>query len=220
MEGTGKPDPAAYQQSLAQRTGWIRRWNLFMRDYPLLLCPVLFEPPFQQGRDTASSESSLFLREVQMPNFTIPVLGLPAISVPTGTPDGLPTGVQIVAPRFGKTFCWMLPRSSKRAGRLPRTRRRGGRELRSSKVRRAVGDAVGDRADVAALNLRPHKVSGIATTRSMFRNKGFTNDRSWRRALAVCDRGFAVALSLTQIVGRVAYAPVLHKDQIPSSIVA
>jgi amidase len=100
MEGTGKPDPAAYMQSLARRTGWIRRWNLFMRDYPPLLCPVSFEPPFQQGRDTASSESSLFLREVQMPNFTIPVLGLPAISVPTGTPDGLPMGVQIVAPRF------------------------------------------------------------------------------------------------------------------------
>ena len=100
MEVVGEPDAAAYMQSLARRTGWVRRWNLFMTDYPLLLCPTSFESPFAQGRDTASRESSLFLRQVQMPSFTIPVLGFPAISVPTGVNDGLPMGVQIVAPRF------------------------------------------------------------------------------------------------------------------------
>jgi amidase len=100
MEGEAAPDIAAYMQSLARRTGWIRRWNVFLQDYPLVLCPVSFEPPFAQGRDTESRESALFLRQVQMPSFAIPVLGLPAISVPTGTPDGLPMGVQIVASRF------------------------------------------------------------------------------------------------------------------------
>jgi amidase len=100
MEDSAPPDAAAYMQALARRTGWIRRWNLFLRDYPLVLCPVSFEPPFAQGRDTASKQSALFLRDVQMPNFTIPVLGLPAISVPTGSPNGVPMGVQLVAPRF------------------------------------------------------------------------------------------------------------------------
>jgi amidase len=61
---------------------------------------VSFEPPFAQGRDTESRDSAMFLRQMQMPNFTIPVLGLPAISVPTGAPNGVPIGVQLVAPRF------------------------------------------------------------------------------------------------------------------------
>jgi amidase len=100
MEGAGPPDAAAYMQALARRTGWIRRWTLFLRDYPLLLCPMSFEPPFAQGRDTESKESALRLRSVQMPSFAIPVLGLPAISVPTGSPNGLPMGVQLVASRF------------------------------------------------------------------------------------------------------------------------
>jgi amidase len=100
MEDAGEPDIAAYMQSLARRTGWIRSWNLFLKDYPLVLCPVSFEPPFAQGRDTESRESALRLRQSQMPSFAIPVLGLPAISVPTGMSDGLPMGVQIVASRF------------------------------------------------------------------------------------------------------------------------
>jgi amidase len=100
MEGAGEPSAEAYMQALARRTGWIRRWNLFLREHPLLLCPVSFEPPFAQGRDTESRDSAMFLRQMQMPNFTIPVLGLPAISVPTGAPNGVPIGVQLVAPRF------------------------------------------------------------------------------------------------------------------------
>jgi amidase len=100
MEDAPEPDAASYMQALARRTGWIRRWNLFMRDYPIVLCPMSFEPPFAQGRDTAGKESALFLRQLQMPNFTIAVLGLPALSVPTGIVDGLPMGVQLVAPRF------------------------------------------------------------------------------------------------------------------------
>jgi amidase len=95
-----EPDALAYMQALARRTSWIRRWNLFLRDHPLLIIPVSFEPPFEQDRDCADYETALHVRDMQMPSFVIPVLGLPAISVPTGIADGLPTGVQIVSPRF------------------------------------------------------------------------------------------------------------------------
>jgi amidase len=99
-QDAGAPDALAYMQALARRTSWIRIWNLFLRDHPLLLIPVAFEPPFEQGRDSESRDSVIHVRKMQMPSFAIPVLGLPAISVPTGIVDGLPTGVQIVGPRF------------------------------------------------------------------------------------------------------------------------
>jgi amidase len=35
----------------------------------------------------------------------IPVLGLPAMAVPTGVVDGLPVGVQLVGPRFREDLC-------------------------------------------------------------------------------------------------------------------
>ena len=35
----------------------------------------------------------------------VPVLGLPAMAVPTGVGDGLPVGVQIIGPRFREDLC-------------------------------------------------------------------------------------------------------------------
>lgn len=89
-----------YIEALARRTGWIRRWNMFMREFPLLLCPVSFEPPLDHEHDRVDVEGLRWMYRVLMPMFATPVLGFPAISVPTGVSDGLPTGVHIVAPRF------------------------------------------------------------------------------------------------------------------------
>ncbi len=100
MQDVPAPDAQEYMSALARRTAWIRRWNLFFQQYPLLLCPMSFEPPFKQGRDVESRESSLQLYDLQLPSLAIPVVGFPAISVPTGLVDGIPIGVQIVAARF------------------------------------------------------------------------------------------------------------------------
>ncbi len=100
MQDVPPPDAQEYMLAVARRTAWIRRWNLFCQDYPLLLCPMSFEPPFKQGRDIESRESLLRVYDLQMPSFAIPLVGFPAISVPTGLVDGIPMGVQIVAARF------------------------------------------------------------------------------------------------------------------------
>jgi len=48
----------------------------------------------------------------------IPVLGLPAMAVPTGVANGLPVGVQIVGPRFREDLC--LAAAAAIEARVPR----------------------------------------------------------------------------------------------------
>lgn len=84
----------------ASRATWLRRWQLFMQDFPLILCPVALEPALPYGLDTESAASMDRIYRGHVFLFAIPLLGLPAISVPTGIVDGVPMGVQIVGPRF------------------------------------------------------------------------------------------------------------------------
>lgn len=100
MEKPPRPTPDQYMDALTRRATWLRRWNVFLQRYPLVLCPVSLAPPFAHGADIASEESFNAIARAQGPCFAVPLLGLPAISVPTGVHDGLPTGVQIISRRF------------------------------------------------------------------------------------------------------------------------
>lgn len=100
LERPPKVDAVQYMEALARRTTWIRRWNDFMRRYPLILSPVSLAPPFKQGEDIASEAGFDEIVRTMAPCFAIPVLGLPSLAVPTGIVGGLPMGVQITGPRF------------------------------------------------------------------------------------------------------------------------
>ncbi|WP_204623560.1 amidase family protein [Crenalkalicoccus roseus] len=94
------PDMAEWLRIAARRTTHQRAWAAFLAERPLVLCPVSAEPPFPQGLDTEGQAGFDRVYRAQQPLLATPLLGLPSVAVPTGVVEGLPLGVQIIAPRW------------------------------------------------------------------------------------------------------------------------
>lgn len=87
-------------KALQDRAGLVRAWEAFFETYPLLICPVSGELPFEQQTDVRSEADFLRIFEAQLTQRGLPVMGMPALSVATGQVNGSPLGVQLVAGRF------------------------------------------------------------------------------------------------------------------------
>ena len=96
----GPPDLGTIMGALKERAGIMRDWDLFLKSYPLLLCPVSGELPFAQQSDVRSEEDFFRIYAAQLPQRSLPVMGLPGLTVATGAAGGAPVGVQLVAGRF------------------------------------------------------------------------------------------------------------------------
>lgn len=86
--------------TLQARSRLVRVWRAFFEDYPLLLCPVSGELPFDDHRDVASAADFDAVMEAQLPMIGLPFMGLPGLTVTTGMARGRPVGVQLVAEPF------------------------------------------------------------------------------------------------------------------------
>ena len=100
MRRTPELDVPSLMRLTAYRATALRRWQLFMVDAPLVLCPVAMEPALPYGVDVADDASVERLYRSHVWLFATAYLGLPSISVPTGRVDGVPMSVQVIGPRF------------------------------------------------------------------------------------------------------------------------
>jgi amidase len=85
---------------LQARVRLVREWQLFLDDYPVLLCPVSSQLPFADQVDVESPASFRAVAEAQMTQIGLPFVSIPAITVATGSSGRHPVGIQLVAARF------------------------------------------------------------------------------------------------------------------------
>ena len=99
-ENCPTPTMESLMEALQRRVTLAREWELFLADYPVLLCPVSAEPPFPDLLDVESTASFKRVMEAQMTQIALPLMGMPALSVATSGDSANPMGVQLVAARF------------------------------------------------------------------------------------------------------------------------
>jgi amidase len=84
----------------------LRLWQEFFERVPIAVTPVSLVPPMEVGIDVRDRETTARVIASQAPLLTVSVLGLPAISVPTGLHEGVPTGVQVIAGPCREDLCF------------------------------------------------------------------------------------------------------------------
>ena len=95
-----EPDLNAVMDILQARATFTRQWQMFLKDYPVLICPASAEKPFPDLLDVESPDTFRRIVEAQLLMIGIPFMGLPGLIVSTGMAGSAPVGVQMVAGRY------------------------------------------------------------------------------------------------------------------------
>jgi amidase len=111
-----EPDLNAMLDSLQARMACAREWSLFFEDFALLLCPVSAELPFRDQLDVESPAAFRRCFDALLTQFALPAMGLPGLTVSTGTIGGIPVGVMLVAARFREDILLAAAEAIERGG--------------------------------------------------------------------------------------------------------
>lgn len=82
-----------------------RQWQLFMEEYAVLLLPVCAELPFDAHLDLKDEASYKRVWAAQATMVGLPFVGLPCLTLTTGSSNQRPVGIQIVAGRYREDLC-------------------------------------------------------------------------------------------------------------------
>ncbi|MFC8126519.1 amidase [Streptomyces sp. NPDC057302] len=97
-----RPSLDAYIEGWARRASLITRLQQLLGTHRILLTPVSAELPFEQDADLASPERAAELVAAMWPMTAVPVLGFPAVTVPSSLSEGLPVSVQLIGGRYAE----------------------------------------------------------------------------------------------------------------------
>ena len=81
-----------------------RMWSLMFEDIDALLIPTSLIAPYENDLDFKDPSKIPDLLRAQSPLFVVNLLGLPSVAIPTHVENGLPLGVQLVAPMHDDYF--------------------------------------------------------------------------------------------------------------------
>ncbi|WP_109640179.1 amidase [Lentzea atacamensis] len=90
-------DLAEFLAVTATRLAVQREWARLLDRYPVLVGPVSTIPSFEPDQDRPSPEALAAYFEATKLCEATSFVGVPAVAVPTGLRDGLPTGVQVIS---------------------------------------------------------------------------------------------------------------------------
>lgn len=92
--------PEIFMSALLERDLVMRAWTAFLNDHPLMVTPMMTRPSLPRAYDVSGPGAMADLMRVGRWGVNLSAIALPALAYPTGTLDGVPLGVQIVAPMW------------------------------------------------------------------------------------------------------------------------
>ncbi len=98
----GVESPTEYEAMYGQRHRIASVWQEFQEDYPVMVAPIMTQPPFVVGYDLQEPGDVLDQMRFEV---ALNLLGLPAVCLPTGVANGLPQVVELIGGRYREGLC-------------------------------------------------------------------------------------------------------------------